>query len=284
MAEDILRFGQYESKAIVPLGTRSVGVFDQKLAIAGNSLLSSVFVESLDPGASVVVEYYDFSTGYDAGEEYPLGSHDPVSTAITTNRLLISNLHDKPVVRCTVIGGNVRFGVYATVVVTSATDIDNALQREGDTVSLSLDKGMPVMVFDETNNVWRFARGEDGIQDVRVVGNISIGEPGSPLFVDASTITTPGTEQTLTTYTVPALKTANLLSVQVVCRQECTFQIYGDTALIGSGRTGAAVPNVNFTYRVARSFIAGKIIEVKATARSGSAASSIECYLQATLS
>ena len=100
MAEDILRFGQYESKAIVPLATRDPGVYEQKLAIAGNSLLSSVFVQSVGIGASVTVEYFDFSTGFDVGEEYNLGSHDPVSSSATTNRILISNLHDKPVVRC----------------------------------------------------------------------------------------------------------------------------------------------------------------------------------------
>jgi hypothetical protein len=283
MAEDILRFSQYESKAIVPLATRAVGVYEQKIAIAGNSLLSSVFVEFSDPGAAVLVQYYDSSTGSDAGEEYFLNAHDSMSNPISTTRILVSNLHDKPFVRCTVTGGNIRFGVYATVVVSSASDIDNALQRENDPVSLTLDKGMPVMVYDETNGVWRFARGEDGIQDVRVVGNISIGEPGDPLFVDASADTVPGSEQTLLSYTVPSLRTINILSVQVVCRQESSFQIYGDGILIGSGRTGAAAPNVNFGYRVARSFAAGKLIQVKATARSGSAAAPIECYLQATL-
>jgi hypothetical protein len=284
MAEDILRFGQYESKAIVPLATRSSGVYLQKIAIAGNSLLSSVFVESADVGASVLVEYYDSSTGSDVGEQYPLNAHDPISGPIQTSRILVSNLHDKPIVRCTVIGGDVRFGVYATVVVTSASDIDNALQREGETVNLVTDKGMPVMVYDEVNGVWSFARGESGIQDVRVVGNISIGEPGAPLFVDSSNVTTPGSLQTLASYTVPALKTLNLLSVQVVCRQESKFEAFGDGALIGSGRTGPASPNVNFAYRVARSFIAGKLIEVKALSRSGSAAADIECYIQGTLS
>ena len=46
MAEDILRLGQFESKAIVALETRPVGVYIQKMAVAGNSILSTVFVES----------------------------------------------------------------------------------------------------------------------------------------------------------------------------------------------------------------------------------------------
>lgn len=284
MAEEILRISQYESRAIVPLATRSTGVYLQKLAVAGNSILSSVFVESLDVGASVLVEYFDYGVGSDVGEQYVLNKHDPITTPVTTNRVLIANLHDKPFLRCTVTGGDVRFGVYATVVLTTASDIDNALQREGEIVNLVTDKGMPIMVYDEINSEWRFARGEDGIQDVRIVGNVAIGEPGAATFVDAATETTPGSEQTLLSYTVPALRILNILSVKLACRQEAHFEVYGDGSMIGSGRTGAATPNVNFAYQPARSFNAGKIIEVKATARNGSAAANIECYIQATLS
>jgi hypothetical protein len=284
MAEEILRFSQYESKAIIPLSTRVPGVYIQKLAIAGNSILSSLFVESLDVGASVLVEYFDYGVGSDVGEEYFLNSHELLSIAQTTNRILISNVHDKPYVKCTVVGGNVRFGVYTTVVVSSASDIDNALKKEAESVILTTDKGIPIVIYDTVSGDWRFARGTDGVQDVHIVGNVTIGEGGTPTFIDASSVTTPGIEQTLASYTVPALNTFNLLSGTVVCRQECSFQMYGDGSLIGSGRTGPGNPNVNFTYRISRSFVAGKIIEVKATARSGSAPSDIECYLQGTLS
>lgn len=284
MAEEILRLAMYDSKALVPLATRSAGVYIQKLAIAGNSILSSVFVESLDSGASVLVEYFDYGVGSDAGESYALTAHDEIFTAVTTDRRLVSNIHDKPTIRCTVSGGNVRFGVYATVVLTTATDIDNALQREGDPVSLSLDKGMPVMVYDEVNGEWKFARGEAGIQDVRVVGNVAIGEPGDALFQDFSGTSTPGIEQTLISYTVPVGKTLNLLSVYVISRQESSFKIEGDSLLIGSGRTGPANPMGLFEYRIARSFSSGKLINIKAAVRAGAPPANIECYLQGTLS
>lgn len=284
MAEEILRLSEYESKAIVPLATRAPGVYIQKLATAGNSLLSSVYVASLSGGASVLVEYFDYGVGSDEGENYPLNTHDTVSTALTTDRKLISNIHDKPYVKCTVIGGSVRFGVYASVVFTSASDIDNALQRENEPVNLILDKGMPIMVYDEINGEWRFARGEDGIQDVRVVGNVTIGEPGDPEFVDYQGLTTPGTQQVLINYTVPVGKTLNLLEVKVICRHEATAEIDGDGSIIGSLRTSAANPNGFFSYRIARSFTSGKIVEVRATARNGSPVADIECYLQGTLS
>lgn len=284
MAEEIIRISQFESKAVIALETRGAGTYIQKLATAGNSLLSTVFVESLDVGASLLVEYFDFGVGGDAGEAFPLNFHPTLTTPVTSSRRLISNAHDKPFVKCTVTGGNVRFGVYVTVVLSSASDIDNALQLEGETVILANDKGMPIVVYDEVNGVWRFARGEDGIQDVRVVGNVTIGEPGDPVFIDAVDVTTPGIEQTLLSYVVPAGKTLNLLNVLTICRTETTFKIEGDGSQIGSGRTGAANANVNFPYRVARSYTSGKLVQVKATSRSGSSVADIECYLQGTLS
>lgn len=282
--EDILRLGQFESKAIIPLANVGPGIYLQKLAIVGNSLLSTVFIQSLDVGATVLVEYFDYGVGGDAGEFHPLNSHEILSVVGASDRILVSNIHDKPTVRATVVGGNATFGVYATVVLSSASDIDSALHKDDETVLLSSDKGIPTMIFDETAGVWKFNRGTGGIQDVRIVGNVQIGAFGTPIFIDQSSLTTPGSLQTLLSYTVPVLKTLNILAVTLVCRQEASFQIYGDSLLIGSGRTGPASPNVNFSYAVARSFIAGKLIEIKAAARNNSAATDIECFLQGTLS
>ena len=284
MAEDILRLGQFESKSIVALETRPVGVYIQKMAVAGNSILSTVFVESLGAGGSVLVEYFDYGVGSDAGEIVTLNSHVPVSTAVTSDRILVTNFHDKPYIKMTVTGASVRFGIYASVVLSTASDIDNALKKDGETVILASDKGIPQVIYDTVAGEWKFAIGEAGVQDVNIVGSVSIADNGLPVFFEASTVTTPGILQTLLSYTVPVSKTLNLLQVLLTCRQEALFQIYGDGNLIGSGRTGAASPNVNFPYRVARSYVSGKIIEIKATARSGSVAADIECYAQGTLS
>lgn len=282
--EDILRLGQFDSKAIIPLGSVGPGIYLQKLAIVGNSLLSTVYIQSIDPGTSVHVEYFDYGVGADAGEIHNLNSHEVFTVAGTSDRILVSNIHDKPTVKATVSGGNATFGVYATVVLSSASDVDSALHKEDEPVILSADKGIPTMIYDVDAGVWKFNRGTDGIQDVHIVGNVQIEASGSPVFADAATVTTPGSIQTILSYTVPAAKTLNIFSVTVICRQESTFQIYGDSLLIGSGRTGAASPNVNFGYVVPRSFIAGKLIEIKATARNGSSAADIEGYLQGTLS
>ena len=240
MAEDILRLSSFDSKAIVPLSSRVDGVYVQKLAIAGNDLLSSVFVESLDSGASVLVEYFDYGVGSDAGENFPLQAHDAVSTAVTTNRKRIVNIHDKPYVRCTVTGGTVRFGVYVTV----------------------------------KDPIGSSSSGSGGGTE----------EPtGDPLFVDQTAVSTPGSEQTLLSYTVPASKILYLYSVRAVCRQESSFQILADGDQIGSGRTGAMSPNVHFDFGIHRPYAAATVIEVKATVRTGAIVSTIDCYLQGRL-
>jgi len=284
MAEEILRLGLYESKAILPLISRGPGTFTQKMFTEGNSILSTVFVQSLDVGASVSVKYYDFTTGGDVGESYLLQSHETIVSSLTDDRQLITKMHNKPYVVATVTGGNAIFGVYVTVVVSQASDIDSALKKENQSVDLVTDKVMPIMFYDTSTGVWRFARGEAGIQDVRVVGNVAIGDPGTPVFVDSAGLTTPGSQQTLASYTVPVTKILSLLSAQVICRQESTFEVLADSVVIGSGRTGPASPNVNFSYRVARQLPAGTLVEVKATARSGSGSADIECYIQGTLS
>lgn len=284
MAEEILRLGLYDSRSIVELGTFGPGVYIQKMFCEGNSILSTAFLQAKDAGASVLVDYYDYGVGGDVGELVAIGSHNVLNVAGTSDRKLMSRMHNKPVIRWTVTGGNVTFGVYVTVVVTQASDIDNALKYDGQTVDFILDKGIPQVIYDSASGLWEFASGTDGIQDVNVTGAISIIDDGVPTFVDSSGLTTPGTVQTLLSYTVPALKTFNLLSIAVSCRQESTISIFGDSLLIGSGRTGAASPNFIFPYRVARSYVSGKIIEVKATARSGSAVASIESYAQGTLS
>ena len=283
MVDEILRLGLYESRSIFELGPRTAGVYFQKMFTEGNSILSTVFVQSIAAASSVYVEYYDYGVGGDVGENVFLGDHEVITTALTSDRQLITKMHNKPVLKVTVVGSAV-FGVYVTVVVSQASDIDSALKKDGETVNLVTDKGMPQVIFDTVTGLWEFATGTNGIQDVNVTGAISVIDNGDPEFIDSSAVTTPGLEQTLLSYTVPVSKTLNLLAINVACRQEALIKIFGDGALIGSGRTGPASPNFNYPYRVARSFVSGKIVEVKATARSGSAIASIESYAQGTLS
>jgi hypothetical protein len=179
MAQEIFRIGQYESKNIIPLGTRVSGTYIQKCSIAGNSITSSVFVESLSLGSSLLVEWYDYSTGGDVGEAYLLNTHNPISNPITTDRILISKLHDKPYVKCTVVG-QIRFGVYITVGTSSASDIDSNLVSNLEPADFEDHKGIVVAGYDDEANIFRFLPITDN--GLKISGVIDAPTDGLPVY------------------------------------------------------------------------------------------------------
>ena len=152
--------------------SRPPGVYLQDTLIQGNSILSTLFIKAIDPGASILVEYLEDTTGALFNEELILADHGTL-TAIPTqpSKILVTRIHNKPICRVTITGGNVEFGVYATVVGTTANDIDNALHKEGDSVEFGTDKGIPIVGVDDSNE-WVFAR-FDATGALRISGIIN---------------------------------------------------------------------------------------------------------------
>lgn len=167
-----LELFQLREPASNNLISRAPGVYEINTRIQGNSLLSTLYVHSLDAGASVLVEYVESTTGEIQGELFPLTSH-PVQTAAGNppSRILVTRIHNKPVCRATVIGGNASFGVYATVVGSDATDIDSALQLEGAPFAPTTHKGIPIAGVDESGD-WKFARFTD-TGELKIAGIIN---------------------------------------------------------------------------------------------------------------
>ena len=158
--ERLLRLSLYETRAVVPLAVYPVGVFEQPLHIEGNSILSSVFFKA-GPG-SVKIDYYDTTTGESDGEEFALDSHDLASIPGTTDRILVTRVHNKPVLRVTVTGGSVQFGVYITVVASFASDLDSALVRDTQIANLVTDKAMVAGTYDSISGQFKFLRSING--------------------------------------------------------------------------------------------------------------------------
>lgn len=104
---------------------------------------------------------------------------------------------------------------------------------------------------------------------------------GDSINVDAQDTTTPGAEQILFTSTVPSGKIWSILQLNVICRSDTSFQLYMDTDMIASGRTGAGQSNVVFSWRPTREAIAGKVIELKCKQLAGKPSVDVEAYLQA---
>lgn len=223
--------------------SRPAGVYRQEMLIEGNSLLSSLFIESGDPGATVEVKYYDTTTGVYPTERFDLNSH-PVflgTSGPRTDRRLISRIHNKPVYEVTVVGGNVTFGLYGTVVSTTATDLDNALQLDGEIADLSLDKGMPIICYDEVQNKFFFLRGRNGIIPV------AFGEDGIPVRLNVYDVTTPSVIQDLIVDTIPLGYIRKISNVRVSCRAHTEWELtYDDGSgpeILAGGFTCPMTPN-----------------------------------------
>jgi len=278
---ELARFNlnQYQTQTLFPLESRAAGTYTRKMLVEGNSLLSSVFIESGDPGASVEVKYYDFTTGTIASERYDLTDSHPVisvNDSPITDRRLVSRIHNKPVVEAIVTGGSVKFGLYVTVVASFATDLDSALQLDGEVANVLVDKGMPFMCYDEAQNKFHFVRCENGVIPV------GISEAGESIHLAYQGVTTPGIEQTIITSTVAAGIERKLTKISVTGRHPVTYKLDNGSDIIASGRIGPAKLVDIFRWEPRYTLSAGATLSLKITALSGSPASDIEAYVMAS--
>lgn len=175
MGAYLRKLSPFDTVTPLSLQTRGPGVYDEVFQIEGNSILSTVFVEWADPGAEVVVSWFDTTTGEAVGEVYNLIEHRPLSS-FGTDRITVTRIHNKPQLKATVTGGNVRFSVYITVVTSFASDLDAALQFEGDPVSILRDKGMPITAYETTTDQWSFLRTKDGRLQIDVPGILQVSQ------------------------------------------------------------------------------------------------------------
>lgn len=164
---------QFESKDIFPLSTRSIGVYEQKLSIIGNSLLSTVYVESLLPGSSVLVEYFDSTTGQEDGEEIALQAH-PLLSLDGNHQIIVTGFHDKPFVRVTVSGAPARFSLYGTT--KSLSDLDANLTRHDADAVIQNQKGLMIGGYDSDAGKFQFLPLANDA--VKVSGDIEVQAPG----------------------------------------------------------------------------------------------------------
>ena len=265
MANPIIRMELFETLAIVPLASYGVGVFERKLFPQGNSLLSTLFVQSTSLGATVLVEYFEATTGEDVGENTLLEAHATPLVGLA-DKIIVNKIHNKPRIRVTVTGGSAVFGVYATVVSSFASDVDSSLFKDNSAGNLAIDLGSQGVIYDPILGRHFFVRGSNGIQDVNVVNVTTV--LGETKIEGTKTAGTPGIFQDLVSITVPALKKWFLYCAKIACNLDGIFEIYIDGNLVGSGYTNAAAPNVNYTFNLPHKVLAGSLVVLKYKQRS----------------
>ena len=99
--------------------------------------------------------------------------------------------------------------------------------------------------------------------------NVVDTEVGDPWFQDFSGLASGDAPQTLITYTVPASTKINLTSLNLSCRIESMAEVFINSVLVGSLRTGAAQPSDSFSWNPRRPAVVGDLIEVILTKRMG---------------
>lgn len=279
----IVNLDSLQSTEIFPLSdpvtgliSRPAGVYERKMLIEGNAFLSTVFIESLDVGASVEVKYWDFTTGKAVSERYDLPSHS-LQSAAGSNRILVTRIHNKPICEVTVTGGNATFGVYITTVSYSASDLENALKFNEQSTDLVIDKALPSSLYDPVTGKWYFTKSDQGIQIVKVIDS---GEAaGSLFFPSFNGVTNPGNTQTLISDTVTAGKTRLIRQSVIYCQAYAEYEIIVDGAIVGGGGTSPSNPKDIFPFDPNFPVSGGKVIEVKFRAATISPVTSVRAYL-----
>lgn len=113
---DLVKLRPYQAVAVIGLAERSSGVYREAIWAEGQAILSTVFVQSCDPGASVRVRYVDQSLGDANYNALDLGSHEVITENLTSNKKLITRFHSQPSVVAEVVGGSATFGVFISLV------------------------------------------------------------------------------------------------------------------------------------------------------------------------
>jgi hypothetical protein len=263
-----IQLSEFETVATLPLQTRTPDTYFRMIAVSGNSILSSVFIESMDHGASLFVRYWDTTTGTETTEEYVLGQHRVLTIADLgpkgiTDRETFTKIHDKTFQEVVVTGGNVRFGIYCTVVSSFATDLDAALQHENELVSTVLDKGLPIVVYEEDDGVWQFLRSTGGRLQVDVPNGIQVTQviPNRRLY-DRKPALTPGIPTVQLTYTVPVGKQFYWIAGSATASTWCKWKVEIDGTIYLSKRNAFDEPNIALSIDAPLLLSAGQAIIV----------------------
>lgn len=259
---EIIQLNEFNSSPLFLLESRSASTYRQLCELRGNSVLSSIFVESIDPGATIKINYFDTTTSPELGQRFDLVGHDLIDDTIaplTTLRIVVPRIHHRVVCEAVVTGGSAKFSVYATVIQSSVSDLDQALIRDGDTFFPLINRAMPAAILDEDTNELFFLRGSGGKLSVEQ-------DLGSPLALrSAQELTEQNDTKTIITYTVPAGKSLRIKRLEGQCRAWGYFTIWVDSVRIARSNSGPNAENPIFLFDPYDVASEGQEVEVRYT-------------------
>jgi len=244
-AQRLTRLNLYESMPVIPVQLFNAGTETAQISSYGNSLLATLWVKSIEAGASVLVRWYDIGPGSGdyPGERIYIAQHAIVATDDTSDRRLVPGIHNKVWVEVIVTGGSATLGVYATSV---SSFPQQSPFKDEDVANLSNDTGNPSVLLDRDLGKYFLATGKEGATNVNIVGGSIAAEiAGDPKIFSFKTVTD-GTLQTLISQTVPANKLWKLRKVDICSRCYGEFYLVANNVIIGEGKTSPLSENCSF--------------------------------------
>lgn len=259
--ETVIQLKRDEAYCVLGLKSRS-GTEERLFDIVGESLLSCLYVKSIDAGATLTVTYCE-----DTGQEVSFQQHGPLDdTAVVPllDSIIVSGFHKKPKVKAVVTGGSAEFSLFATV-------MGSAFIQQ---------IGIPILA----NQILALVGGKDEegktspicLKDGAIVVTAS---PGDPFHAAASVTTIPGTEKTILSLVVPAAIRRDLSLGQVSCRAQGTARVRADGAIVGTKRITAQNANVDIKFPEKVPIAAGVTLTLTFESRSDFAAVPCDGYL-----
>lgn len=262
---------------LLPLETRGPGVYRAKLAVRTNALLSSVYIRSADPGATVQVNYWDTTTGNEnSPERYDLESHPLLTDAFagSTSRVTVSRFHNKPQVEVIVTGGSVEFGVYISLIDYFTSELDNGLIIDGSVFDPPNSLGLPSMCLDEDSGLLNFLRCKDG--------GLTVSSPGDEHHRWDTKALVNDSFVDIFTETVPAGVKRVIHETGVSCPTTGVFELLVDGNIVASGRTAPAKPDAKRNFSKGKTVASGLEIKLRFKARSNGPSNPVDGYYEAT--
>jgi hypothetical protein len=114
-------------------------------------------------------------------------------------------------------------------------------------------------------------------------GKASLELQGTRLLISDSLVTTPGTDQTLITYTVPVGYKINVLGIRVTSGIPIFWKYQVDSSIQASGRCHPGNPNDDYDFLPGDEVLTGSLVEIIVQSFSDRPASDVEGYIQARL-
>lgn len=165
---------QYQSLDIIKLQNRTAETYRRKITVAGNSILTTLFIKSMDVGASIEVKYYD---DVSSQSENLLASHGVLTgQSDYHSRLIVTEIHNSFVVEATVTGGAVEFMVFTTIVDNFPLDLKGKL--DGSDANLANDTGVPIITYDPSDGKFYLLQSNGGKLLLDIAGSSTLGDDG----------------------------------------------------------------------------------------------------------